>query len=173
MRAVRRFIRSYRLRAGRPEDAEGLLRVHQRAVLTLGRPTYSDAQLESWASGNSPDRYVQDMREEGEIYEVAVVRKAGIVAFCSRRAHEVRSLYVDPDWARHGIGSVLLKRAEAAIAEDGFQRVSIGASLVGLPFYERQGYRVLRHRHWKTRGGLFIPAAEMEKAISAQAPSGR
>ena len=173
MRAVRRFFPGYRLRAGRPEDADALLRVHQRAVLTLGRPIYSDAQLESWASGNSPDRYIQDMREEGEVYEVAVVRKAGIVAFCARRAHEVRSLYVDPDWARHGIGSVLLKRAEAAIAAAGFQRVSIGASLVGLPFYERQGYRVLRHRHWKTRGGLFIPAAEMEKAIPRQAPAGR
>jgi len=173
MRAIKRIIPAYKLRAGRPGDAEGLLRVHQRAVLTLGRPTYSDAQLESWAGGNSPARYIEDMRDEGETYEVAVARRAGIVAFCSRRAHEIRSLYVDPDWARHGIGSVLLKRAEAAIAKAGHPRVSIGASLVGLPFYEAQGYTVLRHRHWKTRGGLFIPAAEMEKALSLCAPTRR
>ena len=141
------------------------MRVHERAVLTLGRPVYNDAQLESWTCGNSPECYIKDMREEGEHYEVAVVRRAGIVAFCARREHEVRSLYVDPDWTRLGIGSVLLQRAEKAIAEAGHPRVSIGASLVGLPFYEAQGYRVLRHSHWKTRGGLFIPAAEMEKAL--------
>lgn len=171
MKAMKRIFPGYRLRAGRPGDAESLLRVHQRAVLTLGRRIYSDAQLESWVSDNSADRYVEDMNDGGELYDVALVRKAGIVAFCSRREHEVRSLYVDPDWARHGIGTVLLRRAEAAIAEAGHARVSIGASLIGLPFYEAQGYRVLRHRHWKTRGGLFIPAAEMEKALSFCSPA--
>ena len=166
MQAIKRFFPAYRLRRGRPEDAEGLRRVHQRAVLTLGRPIYSDAQLESWACDNSSERYITDMRDGGETYEVAVVRRADIVAFCSRRDHEIRSLYVDPDWARHGIGSRLLERAESAIAAAGHQRVSIGASLVGLPFYEARGYTVLRHRHWKTRGGLFIPAAEIEMALA-------
>ncbi len=166
MHTIKRFFPAYRLRKGRPDDAEDLRRVHQRAVLTLGRPTYSDAQLESWACGNTSERYIADMRDDGECYEVAVVRRTGIVAFCSHRDHEIRSLYVDPDWARHGIGSRLLERAETAIAAAGHQRVSIGASLVGLPFYEARGYTVLRHRHWKTGGGLFIPAAEMEKALT-------
>lgn len=162
---MKRFFPGYRLRPGTPNDGDALLRVHQRAILTLGRRVYSDAQLESWASGNTAERYGAAMRDDAETFEVAVNRKAGIVAFCSRKAHEVRGLYVDPDWARLGIGRLLLQRAEAAIKAMGHHRVSIGASLVGLPFYESQGYRVLRHRHWKTGGGLFIPAAEMEKQL--------
>ncbi len=165
MRGAKRFFPGYRLRRGTPNDGDALLRVHQRAILTLGRRIYSDAQLESWASGNTAERYGAAMIEEEEIFEVAVNRKAGVVAFCSRKDHEVRGLYVDPDWARLGIGRLLLQRAEAAIKAMGHHRVSIGASLVGLPFYESQGYRVLRHRHWKTGGGLFIPAAEMEKQL--------
>jgi hypothetical protein len=27
---------------------------------------------------------------------------------------------------------------------------------------------VLRHRHWRTRGGLMIPAADMEKVVRDQ-----
>lgn len=169
MLVLERFFPPFKLRPGKPGDAEALLQVHQRAILVLGRRIYSDAQVESWASGNTAERYVSAMREDGEIFEVAVARKGRIVAFCSRKEAEVRSLYVDPDWARHGIGRLLLKRAEMAITEAGHGSISIGASLVGLPFYESQGYRVLRHRHWKTRGGLFIPAAEMEKNVYASA----
>ncbi|NIA67505.1 GNAT family N-acetyltransferase [Pelagibius litoralis] len=165
MRPLERFFPPYKLRPGRPGDADGLLRVHQRAILILGRRVYSDAQVESWACGNTPDRYIEAMNEDGEAFEVAVARKTGVVAFCSRKDNEVRGLYVDPDWTRHGLGRLLLRRAEAAITAAGHGRVSIGASLTGLPFYEAEGYRVIRHRHWKTRGGLFIPAAEMEKAV--------
>jgi predicted N-acetyltransferase YhbS len=70
------------------------------------------------------------------------------------------------------MGSALLQRAEAAIAGAGHAKVVIGASLVGLPFYESQGYRVVRHRHWRTRGGLMIPAADMEKPLTEAALCG-
>lgn len=155
----------YRLRTGKPSDAAGIFAVHERAIRVLGRGVYSETQVESWAHGNSPARYVEAMRDEGEIFEVAVSRLRGIVGFCSYKGDEVRSLYIDPDWSRLGLGSSLLQRAEAAIAAAGHTKVSIGASLVGLPFYESQGYRVIRHRHWRTRGGLMIPAADMEKSL--------
>lgn len=155
----------YRLRAGKPSDAPGLFAVHERAVRELARGVYSDSQVESWVHGDSPARYVTAMREDGERYLVAVARLRGIVGFCGYKDEEVRSLYIDPDWSRLGIGTALLQQAEADIATDGHGKVIIGASLVGLPFYEARGYRVVRHRHWRTRGGLMIPAADMEKAL--------
>lgn len=155
----------YRLRPGKPSDAQGLFAVHDRAVRELARGVYSDSQVESWVQGNSPERYVAAMREDGELFLVAVARLRGIVGFCAYKDEEVRSLYIDPDWSRLGVGTALLERAEAAIAEAGHPKVVIGASLVGLPFYESRGYRVIRHRHWRTRGGLMIPAADMEKPL--------
>lgn len=157
----------YRLRAGKPSDAPGIFAVHDRAIRELGRGIYSETQVESWAEGNSPERYVEAMRDEGERFLVAVARRRGIVGFCAYKDQELRGLYVDPDWARRGLGTILLKRAEAIIAAGGHRKVVIGASLVGLPFYELHGYRVIRHRHWRTRGGLMIPAADMEKPIGA------
>jgi len=160
----------YRIRRGRPADAAGLYAVHERAVRVLGRRVYSDTQIESWIHGNSPERYVEAMRDEGEIFEVAVARLRGIVGFCSLKGEEVRSLYVDPDWTRLRVGSALLARAEALIAAQGHGKVVIGASLAGLPFYEQHGYRVLKHRHWRSHGGLMIPAADMEKPIDETLP---
>lgn len=162
-----KFLPRYRLRPGRPSDAEGICVVHDRAVRVLGRGRYSDSQVESWAHGSCPEHYAAAMRDGGEAFLVAVARRHGIVGFCSYKEQEVRALYVDPDWARLGLGTALLHRAEEVIAAAGHRKVIIGASLVGLPFYEVHGYSVIRHRHWRTRGGLMIPAADMEKAISA------
>src|SRR3546814_2929734 len=70
-----RFLRSrprYRIRRGRPADAEGLYAVQERAVRVLGRQVYNDSQIESWVHGNSPQRYVEAMRGDGERFEVAV-----------------------------------------------------------------------------------------------------
>ena len=159
----------YRIRRGRPSDAEALYAVHERAVRVLGRRVYNESQVESWVHGNSPARYVEAMREEGEVYQVAVSRLRGIVGFCALKDQEVRSLYVDPDWSGLGVGSALLLRAEAMIAAAGHGKVVIGASLAGLPFYEQHGYSVVKHRHWRSRGGLMIPAADMEKPIRESA----
>ncbi|GAB4229837.1 MAG: hypothetical protein Tsb0032_36420 [Kiloniellaceae bacterium] len=155
----------YRLRPGKPADAPAIFAVHDRAIRVLGRGVYSESQVESWAHDNRPERFVEAMRD-GEVFTVAVSRLRGIVGFSAYKGEEVRSLYVDPDWSRLGLGSLLLERAEAAIAAAGHAKVVIGASLVGLPFYESQGYRILRHRHWRTRGGLMIPAADMEKPLN-------
>ncbi|MGD1877689.1 MAG: GNAT family N-acetyltransferase [Kiloniellaceae bacterium] len=167
--ALGKLLPVYRIRCGRLTDAAGLHAVHERAVRVLGRRVYTHTQIESWIHGNRPEHYVEAMRDEGETVEVAVARLRGIIGFCTHKEHEVRSLYIDPDWSRLGVGSVLLQRAEAMIAAAGYDKVTIGASLAGLPFYEQRGYRVVKHRHWRTRGGLMIPAADMEKPVSAEA----
>lgn len=161
-----RLLPRYRIRRGRLADAAGLYAVQERAVRVLGRRVYNDSQIESWVHGNTPARYVEAMRDEGEVFEVAVSRLRGVVGFCALKDSELRSLYVDPDWAGLGVGSALLRRAETMIAAAGHDRVVIGASLAGLPFYEQRGYSVLKHRHWRSRGGLMIPAADMEKRLA-------
>lgn len=163
---LRRLVACYRIRRGQPADADSLYAVHERAVRVLGRSVYNDSQIESWAYGNCPARFVEAMRDEGELFEVAVSRLRGIVGFSAVKDQELRSLYVDPEWSRQGVGSTLLRRAEAAIAAAGHDRVVIGASLAGVPFYERHGYRVVKHRHWRSSGGLMIPAADMEKPLT-------
>lgn len=154
------------IRRGTPRDGPGVLKVHRRSILALGRADYSAAEVESWAAGLAADHYDRAMTEPGGSFMVAVDQGGTIVGFCSTKENEVTGLYIDPDWARRGLGSDLLGRAERAIAAAGHGKIRVGASLTGEPFYEAQGYRAVRRKAWETRGGLVIETLEMAKAIS-------
>jgi RimJ/RimL family protein N-acetyltransferase/GNAT superfamily N-acetyltransferase len=143
---------SYTLRDGRPDDGAAILRVHRRAILALARADYTEKETRSWAAKLVPEGYGKAMTEGGEIFEVAFDEAGRVIAFCSRREDEVVALFVDPDWARQGLGSVLLRRAEAAIAAAGHRRARIGASRTGQRFYESHGYRLVERRGWQSRG---------------------
>ena len=55
-------------------------------------------------------------------------------------AAKIRAFYVDPDWARRGIGSKILELCENAARAAGFTRFEMGATLTGVPLYARHGY---------------------------------
>jgi putative acetyltransferase len=156
-----------RYRHATPDDAAEITRVHRASILVLGREVYSPAEVESWAVGLAPERYVEAMREGGEAFIVAAVADGDLAGFCSFRDDEVKGLYVAPEWARRGVGSALLREAEATIAAAGHPRIRIVASLSGQAFYERHGYRVIERRDWTSRGGLVMAALAMEKALPA------
>jgi putative acetyltransferase len=154
---------SIRIRPATTGDAPSIERVHRESIRGITDPVYSRADLESWASGLYPDRYRRAMDEMGERVLLAEAGRA--VAFCSWRGDEVMGLYVVPEFTRRGIARRLLGMAESAIAADGHDHVTLGASLSALPFYERCGYRAIRRRGWLTRGGLAIPVADMVKSL--------
>ncbi len=134
------------------------MRVHRTSILILGREAYSLAEVESWAAGLAPERYVQAMGEGGETFIVAAAADGTLAGFCSFKDDEVKGLYVAPEWARRGVGSALLRQAEATIAARGYRLIRIVASLSGQAFYERHGYRLLERRDWTSRGGLVMAA---------------
>jgi GNAT superfamily N-acetyltransferase len=58
----------------------------------------------------------------------------------ARDAARIRAFFVDPDWARRGIGRRLLAVCEAAAAAHGFTRLELAATLTGIPLYRVCGY---------------------------------
>lgn len=55
-------------------------------------------------------------------------------------AAKIRAFFVHPEWARRGIGKLLLEACERAAADAGFTRFEMGATLTGVPLYARFGY---------------------------------
>lgn len=55
-----------KIRPGLAADAEGILEVHRRSILELGRVAYSKAECASWAAGLIPVGYVEAMTSGGE-----------------------------------------------------------------------------------------------------------
>jgi GNAT superfamily N-acetyltransferase len=55
-------------------------------------------------------------------------------------AAKVRAIFVHPDFARRGLGSLILAHVEAEAAAAGFMRYEMGSTLTGVPLYRLKGY---------------------------------
>jgi GNAT superfamily N-acetyltransferase len=56
------------------------------------------------------------------------------------QAAKIRAFFVDPAYARRGIGSLLLQRCEAEARSQGFKQVELMATLPGMKLYRARGY---------------------------------
>ena len=82
----------------------------------------------------------------------------------SQDAAKIRAIFVAPQWARHGIGSLLLKTAEDAALAAGFLRLEMGATLTGVPVYLRRGYRKVETMMVLLENDVTLQVVRMEKA---------
>ena len=78
-------------------------------------------------------------------------------------AAKIRAMYVDPDFARRGIGSMILKLCEGAVLEAGFGRAEMMATLAGVPLYRACGYVEIEQVRVVSSNGITIPLIRMEK----------
>jgi len=80
-------------------------------------------------------------------------------------AAKIRAFFVDPEWARHGIGSIILDACESAAKASGFGQLEMGATLTGVPFYRARNYVELENIQVPLRDGLSLPIVRMAKSI--------
>jgi GNAT superfamily N-acetyltransferase len=78
-------------------------------------------------------------------------------------AAKIRAFFVHPDWARLGIGGMILEACEAAAWAAGFHRLEMGATLTGVPFYRAKGYVELERTAAPLEDGLTLPIVRMGK----------
>jgi len=83
----------------------------------------------------------------------------------AKDAAKIRAFFVHPEWARRGIGGMILEACETAAREAGFRRLEMGATLTGIPFYRAKGYVELETTDVPLRDGLTLPIVRMAKDV--------
>ncbi len=83
----------------------------------------------------------------------------------ARDAARIRAMYTAPEFARRGVGTLILTLCEAAAAAEGFARVELVATLSGLPLYTARGYAPI-NAFEDDRGGAPVPLLRMEKRLT-------
>lgn len=78
-------------------------------------------------------------------------------------AAKVRAIFVHPRFARMGLGSLLLKAAEDAAVEAGFQHFEMGSTLTGVKLYTLKGYREMERVQVPVGDGEQIEVVRMVK----------
>lgn len=82
-------------------------------------------------------------------------------------AARIRAFFVHPEWARQGIGSLLMRTCENAASEAGFSRLELMATLTGQPLYAVWGYQVAEPTIITLQDGVSVPFTKMSKTLSA------
>ena len=80
-------------------------------------------------------------------------------------AARVRAFFVHPGYARRGVGQLLLKACEEAALANGFNRIEMGATLPGVPFYARMAYLKLEEINLALPDGEVMGIVRMGKNI--------
>lgn len=79
-------------------------------------------------------------------------------------AARVRAMYTHPDFARRGVGRLILKLCEDAARAEGFKRLELMATLSGRALYAQVGYVDIEAIE-DGRGGEPVPLVRMGKPI--------
>lgn len=78
-------------------------------------------------------------------------------------AAKVRAIFVHPDFARRGLGSLILAHVEAAATAAGFKKFEMGSTLTGVPLYRLKGYVEVERIAVPLWNGETLPVVKMVK----------
>ncbi len=78
-------------------------------------------------------------------------------------AAKIRAIFVHPDFARMGVGSLILAVAEEAAVAEGFRRFEMGSTLTGVALYTLKGYVEVERKDVPVGGGETIEVVRMVK----------
>jgi N-acetylglutamate synthase-like GNAT family acetyltransferase len=80
-------------------------------------------------------------------------------------AAKIRAIFVHPDYARQGLGSMILAHVEAAALAAGFRRFEMGSTLTGVPLYKLKGYVEVERIEVPLGNGEALPIVKMNKPV--------
>ncbi len=159
-------------RRAHPDDAEAIALAHLDSIRSIGPAFYPPDVVDAWASGLTPDIYVKAM-EGGEAFFIATGPLDGrsvVLGFSTHRVDDAQdgiSVYVRGGAARHGIGTALLRLAEAHARESGATSIHIQASVAGVEFYKANGFEEIGHAKALLLSGRSMPCVFMRKPLTA------
>jgi GNAT superfamily N-acetyltransferase len=78
-------------------------------------------------------------------------------------AAKVRAIFVHPQFARRGLGSLILATVEEAARAAGFRQFEMGSTLTGVPLYRLKGYREIERIAVPLANGEALPVVKMVK----------
>jgi putative acetyltransferase len=148
-------------------DLSAVAQLFTDAVHGLAASHYDEAQRAAWAPRPPDLDYWQTRLSSLEVLVAQDTKdSAALLGFVGyERDGHIDLMFTSPTAARRGIASRLLGQAVAALRALDVKELFTEASLVGRPFFERQGFTVKEEQHIELRGAQFRRFA-MVKAMA-------
>jgi GNAT superfamily N-acetyltransferase len=79
---------------------------------------------------------------------------------------KIRAFFVHPDWARRGLGSMMMRACEQAARDAGFSRLELASTLPGVPLYLAHGFTEGERFDVPVKDGEKLPVVRMTKTLA-------
>jgi len=153
------------LRPYLPADAKRCAAIFRSSIEELAAEDYDDDQREAWAS-RADDEAAFGAHLEEALTLLAIV-DGTIAGFASLKGgEEVDMLFVDPEFARQGVGRALIDALTRLAEARGAKRLTTDASDVAKPLFERQGFTAQK-RNLVRKGDQWLANTTMTKTLGA------
>ncbi|RMR54607.1 Acetyltransferase [Pseudomonas syringae pv. actinidiae] len=134
-----------KVRPARTADAGAISRVVLAALRTSNARDYPASVIERVQLSFSPAA-IERLMQQRRMFVAVAVAVAGevVVGTASLEGQVVRSVFVDPDWHRRGIGRLLMAELEHIARGAGLELLIVPSSLTAQEFYTALGFRLVR-----------------------------
>ena len=181
-------VQQFQIRQANSADVRELRILIERSVRHLQRHDYTPAQIEG-ALGHALGLDTQ-LIEDGTYFAAAPISRPELIVGCGGWSYrktlygsdhgpnreaalldpaiepaKIRAIFVDPDWARKGLGTLILKHCEDAAERAGFRSLEMGSTLTGVPLYSLKGYEQRETVGIPLPNGEVLPIVHMVKNI--------
>jgi putative acetyltransferase len=151
-----------------PADVKRCAEIFRASIEELAAEDYDTDQREAWAS-RADDEAAFGARLASALTLLAVI-DGRIAGFASLKgAEEIDMLFVDPEFARQGVGRTLVDALTRLAQARGATRLTTEASDVAKPLFERQGFTAQK-RNLVRKGDQWLANTTMTRALDATPP---
>ena len=147
-------------------DAKRCAEIFRASIEELAAEDYDADQREAWAS-RADDEQAFGARLLGALTLLAVIDRE-VVGFASLKdGEEIDMLFVDPEFARQGVGRALIEALTKLAQARGAKRLTTEASDVAKPLFGRQGFAAQK-RNIVRKGDQWLANTTMTKTLGAE-----
>ncbi|MGC2782833.1 MAG: GNAT family N-acetyltransferase [Roseiarcus sp.] len=152
------------LRPYLPTDARRCAEIFRLSIDELAADDYDEDQREAWAS-RADDEQAFGARLSEALTLLALIDGA-VAGFASLKgADQIDMLFVDPGFARQGAGRALLEALTKLAQSRGAKRLTVEASDVAKPLFEREGF-TSEQRNLVRVGDQWLANTTMTKTLA-------
>jgi putative acetyltransferase len=157
------------LRPFLPADGARCLSIFAASIAELASEEYDNEQCEAWiATAEDTATFFKRLKDSLTLVATFDGESAGFATL--KGADVVDMIYVDPEFARKGVGTALLDALSRLAAARGAKKLTADVSDTARPLFERQGYASQR-RNLVTLGDQWLANTTMSKTLAANDPS--
>ena len=125
---------------------------------------YSPKEIEVWTAGIENVERWQKLVEEQWV--LLLWEEDDLMGFTSLKSpNYIDFMYVSADFQGRGIAKLLLKTLQAKAEEKGVEKLESDISITARPFFERQGFKVVR-KNLNPKDGEVLINFRMEKYLN-------